>query len=649
MRVPGVRRRQLANRNERLDGRKGFGQRHGGGFTDMPDAQGKDEAIEFGFPAGVDRRKQLVEAFVVSAVDAADVLARLAGGEFALPRLLLAPLGQRLLHRRPPILEREDVGRGLDQPGVEEQVDVLGTEALDVHGAARHEMPQPLDRLGGADQFTRAAPARVRLAGLFIDLPDRRRAAHRTDFGKLVGHRALGPLVEDHPDDLRDHVPGPLDNDGVADADVDAVADRRAVAVEALDIVFVVQRHVLDHDATHGDRRKPRHRRQRAGAANLDINAIDGRGCLLGREFVRDGPAGFAGHRAPAPLQVEPVELIDHPVDVVAEARPLRLDDPVLGEQFVDGLGAHHQRADGKAPAGEPMHRIVLGLGGIFRRRAPGVGEEVELPAGGDERVLLTEGAGGGVARVDVVLPTRRRRARLERLELGIGHVDLAANLDTGRPALALEPMRDIGDRFEILGDILAHGAVAARGAAHEDAVLVEQRRREAIDLGLGGKHQLEVLVTLEEPVPAFGELDHVRVGIGLGEAEHRHRVPHLGEAFCRRRPHLFGEAVRPLEFGKRGLDFEIASLQRIVGRVGHFRRIGLKIGAVGGAEDGLQPVQFRPRLGLAETFDFGRVAHQPTSDRSREAAARASSVMVAPASMRATSSRRVPPSSART
>ena len=163
-----------------------------------------------------------------------------------------------------------------------------------------------LDRLRRADQLARAAPARILLAGLLVDLARRRRTANRAGMRELVGHGVGRALVHHHADDLRDDVPCPLDDHRVADADVVAFADRLAVAVHALDVVLVVQRDVLDHDAADRDRRQPRHRRQRAGAADLDVDLAHRGRRLLGREFVGDRPARLAGHETPAPLQIEP-------------------------------------------------------------------------------------------------------------------------------------------------------------------------------------------------------------------------------------------------------------------------------------------------------------------------------------------------------
>ena len=93
---------------------------------------------------------------------------------------------------------------------------------------------------------------------------------------------------------------------------------------------------------------------------------------------------------------------------------------------------------------------------------------------------------------------------------------------------------------LEVCGDVLAHRAIAARRALNEHAVLVAQRGREPVDLRLGGEDECQVLVALEEPPAALDEIDHVLIGIGLGEAEHRHRVAHLGKALDRRRPPTF-------------------------------------------------------------------------------------------------------------
>ena len=95
------------------------------------------------------------------------------------------------------------------------------------------------------------------------------------------------------------------------------------------DVVGVVQRRVLHDDAADRHRQQPRHRRQRAGAADLDVDRLElGRGAL-GGELVRQRPARRRRAEAEPRLQVEPVDLVDDAVDVVAERRALALDQPV--------------------------------------------------------------------------------------------------------------------------------------------------------------------------------------------------------------------------------------------------------------------------------------------------------------------------------
>ena len=199
-------------------------------------------------------------------------------------------------------------------------------------------MFQPLDRLGRADQTARAAPAYIHFAGL-VDLPHRRRAAGRAN----LGHDPGGPLPRLHDaQHLRDHIARALDLDHVPRLDA-----------EARDLVLVVQGGVGDHHAAHRHRLEPCHRGERARPADLDINAEQGCRRLLGRELVRDRPARRPADKAQPLLPVEPVDLVDDPVDVIGEPRALRLDLPVVGKDVLDRQDTDHQRIGDEAPFGE--------------------------------------------------------------------------------------------------------------------------------------------------------------------------------------------------------------------------------------------------------------------------------------------------------
>jgi hypothetical protein len=151
--------------------------------------------------------------------------------------------------------------------------------------------------------------------------------------------------------DLGDHVAGAVDLHPVADADVLAAADHLAPAVAAGDVILVVQGRVRDHDAAHRHRLQPRDGRERAGAADLDVDAQKLGPGQFGRELVRDGPAGRGGAEAEPGLQRKVVHLVDHAVDVIAQRRALRLDQAVVGQHFLRA-GAEDGQGIGLEPQG---------------------------------------------------------------------------------------------------------------------------------------------------------------------------------------------------------------------------------------------------------------------------------------------------------
>ena len=333
-------------------------------------------------------------------------------------------------------------------------------------------MLQPLHRLRRTDQRAGAAAHR------FVLLADGMAAAHRADFRKLVRLRIRRPLVEHDIGDLRDHVAGALHHHGVADADIDAVAERATVVADALDVVLVVQGGVLHHDAADGDRRQPRHRRHRAGTADLNVDAVENGRRLLRRKLVRDRPARAARHEAESVLPVEPVDLVDHAVDVVAERGAVVADLAVELQDVVDALTELGARIDDKAGFVHPFQHAVLRFGRPFAHLAPGIGKELQRPGCRDRNVLLAQRARRRIARIGKnrivgfgLLPVELEKVLLE-------HVNLAAHLAGGGNIPALQRVRNILDGADIGGDVLAFETVAARGRAHQFAVLVAQRQR---------------------------------------------------------------------------------------------------------------------------------------------------------------------------
>ncbi len=88
----------------------------------------------------------------------------------------------------------------------------------------------------------------------------------------------------------------------------------------------------------------------------------------------------------------------------------------------------------------------------------------------------------GGVAGVGELLETRRDLLAVHRDEVIPRQKDLTANLEA---ADGPESRGHVLDRSDVLGDIFTDPPVPTSGRLHEGAVLVGDRQRQSIDLGL--------------------------------------------------------------------------------------------------------------------------------------------------------------------
>ena len=141
--------------------------------------------------------------------------------------------------------------------------------------------------------------------------------------------------------------------------------------------------------------------------------------------------------------------------------------------------------------------------------------------------------------------------------------------------------MRDIFQRFDVGGDILALAAVAARRAGDQLAVLIAQRHRQAVDLRLGGKDDFLVVGKAQKPADAADKIDDVLLRESVVEREHRHSVPHFGEARRGRRADTLRQAFARAQFWKASLDRLVALAQPVILGIGNGRRILLVIAPV--------------------------------------------------------------------
>src|ERR1700674_2999066 len=167
-----------------------------------------------------------------------------------------------------------------------------------------------LDLLVGTGELAGAAGASALLAGggfLAHHLGMQRARTFRRKLILLFPTR----LVRYHVNNLRNDVAGALDDDGVADPDIAALAQLLAMAADAPDVILIVQRDVLHDDAADADRFELADRREGAGAPALDLDIAEHGHGALGREFMRDRPARRARDEAESLLPVDAVDLVD--------------------------------------------------------------------------------------------------------------------------------------------------------------------------------------------------------------------------------------------------------------------------------------------------------------------------------------------------
>ena len=284
-----------------------------------------------------------------------------------------------------------------------------------------------------------------------------------------------------------------------------------------------------------------------------------------GRELPRDRAARLAADHAELALQLEVVHLHHHAVDLEVEPVAPLLPGAAGRDHLVDAVVDLHVPVHLEAVLPQPLERLAVGLERDPLERPHAVAPDRQRPRRGELGVELADRAGGGVARVG-----EGRLARLGALLVQPGEsrqrqVDLAAHLQQRRRVV--DAQRDRPDRAQVLGHVLADLAVAARGAAHEHAVLVDERDRQAVDLRLGHEADVAHLDSLagEVALRAQHPGGQLLLVARVGERQHRLQVAHLLELVERLGAHALGGRVGRAQLGV--LRLEVAQLvqQRVV------------------------------------------------------------------------------------
>ena len=157
----------------------------------------------------------------------------------------------------------------------------------------------------------------------------------------------------------------------------------------------------------------------------------------------------------------------------------------------------------------------------------------------------------------------------VHRLEAGLGHVNLATHLEAGRQAAATrrhdQALRDVRDLADVFGHVLAPAPVAAGRRLRQPPVLVDQRHRQAVDLGF--RHQREVITLGQLRRPAV-PVAQPRLVEDVAQAQQPLPVLDHGERRQRTRPHLLRGRVGRDQRGVRVLQRPQLLQQGVPGRV---------------------------------------------------------------------------------
>ena len=489
----------------------------------------------------------------------------------------------------------------MDQPGGDHLVDDLVAQAIDVHAAAAHPVEQTLLELCGAVDGHAAV-------GNLAILVNHGATAHGADLGHVPVNRIGRALVEHRAHDLGNHVARLVHDDGVALAHVFAT-----------DLVDVVQRGARDGGAGNRHRVELGDRREHTGATHLDANFAQDGLLFLGWELKGNGPARCAGSKAQVELLLEAVDLYDHAVDVVVQVTAM-LEG--LGAELVD-LGRRgatgNVGVDAKAGATQPVQELALAVDVQRIGIGNGVDKGSQVAARRDLGVLLAQAAGGGVARVGEGVAPLGIGLVVQTNKAALGHIDLAAHLNGALAVGAHVGERRLGqvhghilDGSHVERHVLARGAVAACGRAHEGAVLVGKGHAQAVDLklaGIGNAAGAERILGALEPRVEFVQVHGIVHGIharhmrdrrkllahvaahALGIAVGRHQVGVGRLDLLQLNEHFVEGGVR--DFGRIEHVVAIGVVIELVAQLGRARcRLGMGVGRCGG-------IRTRGRFGI--------------------------------------------------
>jgi hypothetical protein len=212
------------------------------------------------------------------------------------------------------------------------------------------------------------------------------------------------------------------------------------------------------------------------------------------------------------------------------------------------------------------------------------VHEKLEWPGSGDPRVELSEAAGCAISGVRELWLAPFPPFGVNAPKGLFGQKDFPTNFELGRDWRAIlgtiEAKRDVPDRLNVGGDILAPAPISAGGCDREIAGFIDNLDCEAIEFRFGdvGDRTLEIQ---ESAHPLF-ELPELLLADGVLEREHWVRAGYGFELCERRRTDATGRGVVVVELGMEMLQLKQASHPLVILGVGNLRVVELVVASVG-------------------------------------------------------------------
>ena len=147
-------------------------------------------------------------------------------------------------------------------------------------------------------------------------------------------------------------------------------------------------------------RPEPRIRIQRPGAADVDLDRLEQRRRLDGRELEGDGPTRLAPDGAQFALDVQVIDFDHHAVNLIIERFAAMLPLGAGTDNVLNAVDSPVLRIGLKTPFAEGLQHLPLGPRLPSLGLAERINEHIQRSPRGNARVELANRSGGAIARV---------------------------------------------------------------------------------------------------------------------------------------------------------------------------------------------------------------------------------------------------------